>query len=81
MFSLPFLSGIQPSLVIHSLFFSELGAFFFPALSSWAKFLRFVPLPVKYALPMEDVVHFLKARMLQLGSFCSSNIAAGGWKL
>jgi hypothetical protein len=72
MFSLPFLSGMQPSLVIH---------IFFPALSSWAKFLRFVPLPVKYALPMEDVVHFLKARMLQLGSFCSSNIAAGGWKL
>lgn len=25
---------------------------------------QFVPLPVKYALPMEDVVHFLKARML-----------------
>ena len=52
-----------------------------PALSSWVEFLRFVPLPVKYALPMEDVVHFLKIRMSQLGSFCSSKIAAGGWRV
>lgn len=75
---------MQPSLVIHSFFFSGTwGVFFFPALSSWAKCLRFVPLPVKYALPMEDVVHFLKARMLQLGSFVAQTLllVVGNYRL